>query len=185
MAGLIVRPLPELPDVLLVEPQVFPDARGHFFEAWHLEKYRAAGIPDAFVQDNHSRSRRGVLRGLHAQRRHPQAKLVRAVVGEIFDVAVDVRPGSPTFGRWAGVRLSGEDRRQCYVPAGFLHGFCVLSEAAEVEYKCSTLWDPADEFGVVWNDADLAIAWPVDDPIVSPRDAVLPTFAAVRAALGA
>jgi dTDP-4-dehydrorhamnose 3,5-epimerase len=166
-----------IPDVLVIEPPVFADVRGEFFETWHLEKYRRAGIPDHFVQDNQSRSRRGVLRGLHAQRRSPQAKLVRAVVGEIFDVAVDARPGSATVGRWVGVRLSATNRRQCYVPAGFLHGFCVLSEAAEVEYKCSTPYAPDDELGVVWHDPSLRIDWPIIDPIVSARDAALPTFA--------
>lgn len=172
-----------IPDVLIVEPAVFADARGAFFETWHLARYRDAGIPDHFVQDNQSTSRRGVLRGLHAQGRTPQAKLVRVVVGAVFDVAVDARPGSATFGHWVGVELSAANRRQCYVPGGFLHGFCVLSETAEVEYKCSTLYAPADEIGVVWNDPTLAIAWPVTEPIVSPRDAALPTFAETVARL--
>jgi dTDP-4-dehydrorhamnose 3,5-epimerase len=165
-----------IPDVRVVEPALFADARGHFFEAWHWDRYREAGIPEQFVQDNQSRSVRGVLRGLHAQRRRPQAKLVRAVVGEIFDVAVDARTESPTFGRWVGVVLSAENRRQCYLPAGFLHGFCVLSDVAEVEYKCSVPYEPDDDIGVIWNDPDLAVGWPVTTPILSARDAALPRF---------
>jgi dTDP-4-dehydrorhamnose 3,5-epimerase len=167
----------ELPDVLVVEPPVFRDARGLFFETYHAERFREAGIADVFVQDNHSVSGRGVLRGLHAQAKHPQAKLVRCVAGAVFDVAVDVRRGSPTFGRWVGVELSAENRRQLYVPAGFLHGFCVLGGGAEVVYKCSALYAPGDEIGVVWNDPDLAIAWPVSDPVVSAKDAALPRLA--------
>ncbi|MCW5891582.1 MAG: dTDP-4-dehydrorhamnose 3,5-epimerase [bacterium] len=166
-----------LPEVMIVEPSVFTDARGVFFETYHAERFRDAGIADAFVQDNHSISMRGVLRGLHAQARHPQAKLVRCVAGTVFDVAVDARRGAATFGRWIGVELSAENRRQLYVPAGFLHGFCVLGASAEVVYKCSAVYAPGDEFGVVWNDPDLAIAWPIAEPTVSAKDAALPRLA--------
>jgi len=168
-----------IPEVLVLEPQVLHDARGSFFETYHAVKYAEAGIHDTFVQDNQSRSRRGVLRGLHAQRLRPQAKLVRVLTGEIFDVAADVRRGSPTFGRWVGLTLSAENHQQCYVPAGFLHGFCVLSAFAEVEYKCSEVYVPGDEIGVVWNDPTLGISWPVDEPILSPKDASLPRLDAL------
>ena len=163
-----------LPDVILVEPDVHRDARGFFLETYHVERYRSGGIPGPFVQDNHSRSVRGTLRGLHAQRRRPQGKLVRAVDGEMFDVAVDIRRASPTFGRWVGVRLSGENFRQLYVPAGFAHGFCVLSEVVNVEYKCTDFYDPGDEIGLVWNDPEVGIEWPVSDPIISEKDRRLP-----------
>ena len=165
-----------LPEVILVEPDVHRDARGFFVETYHLEKYRAGGIAGPFVQDNHSRSVQGTLRGLHAQRRRPQGKLVRAVDGEMFDVAVDIRPGSPTFGRWVGVRLSGENFRQLYVPPGFAHGFCVLSEVVNVEYKCTDFYDAADEIGLAWNDPDVGIEWPIRDPIVSDKDRHLPVL---------
>ena len=163
-----------LPDVILVEPDVHRDARGFFLETYHVERYRSGGIPGPFVQDNHSRSVRGTLRGLHAQRRRPQGKLVRAVDGEMFDVAVDIRRASPTFGRWVGVRLSGENFRQLYVPPGFAHGFCVLSEVVNVEYKCTDFYDPGDEIGLVWNDPEVGIEWPVSDPIISEKDRRLP-----------
>lgn len=164
-----VRPT-ALPEVLVVEPEIFQDSRGFFFETYHARKYREVGITTPFVQDNHSRSKRGTLRGLHAQLRHPQAKLVRVIEGEIFDVVVDVRRGSPNFGRWVGVTLSGENRLQCYVPAGFAHGFCVVSDQADVEYKCSEFYDPTDEIMIVWNDSELAIRWPVAEPLLSSRD---------------
>jgi dTDP-4-dehydrorhamnose 3,5-epimerase len=163
-----------LPDVILVEPDVHRDARGFFLETYHLDKYRAGGVPGPFVQDNHSRSVRGTLRGLHAQRRRPQGKLVRAVDGEMFDVAVDIRRDSPTFGRWVGVRLSGENFQQLYVPPGFAHGFCVLSEVVNVEYKCTDVYDAADEIGLAWNDPDVGIEWPVREPIISDKDRRLP-----------
>lgn len=160
-----------LPDVLLIEPVVFHDARGFFLEAYRADRYRAAGIDDIFVQTNQSRSRRGTLRGLHWQADpHPQAKLIRVVYGEVFDVAVDVRTGSPTFGQWVGVQMSALNFRQLYVPAGFAHGFCVTSDVAELEYQCSAFYDPASERGVMWNDPDLAINWPVSDPVISDRD---------------
>src|SRR5262249_15258328 len=142
--GAAMRVVPSaLPEVVIIEPDVHRDARGFFFEAYHTERYRAAGIVERFVQDNHARSVRGTLRGLHGQRRHPQGKLVRATLGQVFDVAVDIREGSPRRGQWVGVRLSAEDHRQVYIPPGFLHGYCVLTDAAEIEYKCTVHYDPA------------------------------------------
>jgi len=168
--------------VVIVEPDVFRDSRGFFLETFHAERYRQGGIPCDFVQDNHSRSVRGTLRGLHAQRRRPQGKLVRAVRGEIFDVAVDLRPGSPTFGKWVGARLTEEGFRQMFIPPGFAHGFCVLSDIAEVEYKCSDFYDRADEIGARWDSA--GIEWPIKDPLLSPKDAALPTLLELRKTLG-
>lgn len=160
-----------LPDVLLIEPTVHHDDRGFFLEAYRVDRYRDAGIMDTFVQTNQSRSRKGTLRGLHWQADpHPQAKLIRVVYGEVFDVAVDVRPGSATFGRWVGVAVSARNFRQLYIPAGFAHGFCVISDVAELEYQCSDFYDPQSERGVMWNDPDLAIDWPVTDPVISDRD---------------
>ena len=171
-----MRALPTaLPDVLLIEPVVHRDARGFLLETYHAEKYRDAGIAAPFVQDNQSRSAAWTLRGLHAQLgRRPQGKLVRALQGEIFDVAVDVRRGSPTFRAWVGVTLSADTFRQLWVPPGFLHGFCVLSESAEVAYKCTEPWDPAEEISVRWDDPGLAIDWPVRDPVLSAKDAAAP-----------
>jgi len=170
----------ELSGVLLIEPDVFRDGRGFFLETFHARKYREGGIAFDFVQDNHSRSERGTLRGLHAQLRKPQGKLVRAVRGEIFDVAVDLRPGSKTFGRWTGATLSAENFRQIWVPPLFAHGFCVLSEAAEVEYKCTDFYDKADEIGIAWNDLEIGIAWPLREPLLSAKDAALPRLSEVR-----
>lgn len=172
-----------IPDVLLIEPDVHRDARGFFLESFHARKYETLGIRGPFVQDNHSASAAGTLRGLHLQIIEPQAKLVRAVAGEILDVAVDLRRGSPTFGRWVAVRLSAENFLQSYVPAGFGHGFCVISEHAQVEYKCTSFYNPKGEIGIAWNDPELRIAWPIDRPRLSPRDAALPTLAAVMDAL--
>ena len=169
----------ELPDVILIEPAVFRDARGFFLEAYHAAKFAEAGIDAPFVQDNHSLSAQGTLRGLHAQRRHAQGKLVRCTEGRVFDVAVDVRRGSSTFGRWAGFELSAENFRLLWIPPGFLHGFCVLSERAQLQYKCTALYHPEDEIGVVWNDPDLAIGWPVSAPLLSERDRALPRLADV------
>jgi len=163
-----------LPGVMLVQPRMFPDARGYFAESYHAEKYAQAGISKPFVQDNYSFSRKGVLRGLHSQVRQPQGKLVFAVQGEIFDVAVDVRRGSPTFGRWEAHVLSSTNGHQLYVPEGFVHGFVVLSETALVMYKCTALYNPQDEQGVAWNDPDIGIAWPVDHPVLGPKDTNLP-----------
>lgn len=170
----------EIPGVIVVEPLVHRDARGFFLESWHREKYRAGGIDAVFVQDNHSRSLRDTLRGLHAQHPQAQGKLVRAIEGEIWDVAVDVRRGSPTWGRHVGVVLSAESFRQLWVPPGLLHGFVVTSDAAQVEYKCTTLYRPEDEFSVAWNDPELAIPWPVAEPLLSTRDAAAPPLARVR-----
>jgi dTDP-4-dehydrorhamnose 3,5-epimerase len=161
----------ELQDVLLIEPDVYRDPRGFFLEAFHADRYRSFGIGGPFVQDNHSRSVAGTLRGLHLQvGDRPQAKLVRVIVGAIYDVAVDVRVGSPNFGRWVAVELSAANFKQCYVPAGFAHGFAVLSPEAEIEYKCTDLYDPKAEIGIAWNDPALAIRWPIDSPLLSERD---------------
>jgi dTDP-4-dehydrorhamnose 3,5-epimerase len=162
-----------LKSVLLIEPQVFGDARGYFFETWHRERYAAAGVPREFVQDNVSRSARGILRGLHLQEPFGQGKLVQVLEGEVFDVAADVRLGSPTFGRWVGEKLSAENHRQLYIPAGFAHGFCVLSESALLSYKCTELYHPETELCILWNDPSLAVEWPQTDsnPILSKKDA--------------
>jgi len=169
----------DLPDVILIEPDVFPDARGFFLETYHARKYREGGITPTFVQDNHSRSERGTIRGMHAQRRHPQGKLVRVVYGEIFDVAVDVRRGSPTFGRWVSMVLSAANRHQCYVPPGFAHGFCVTSDAAEIEYKCTDFYDPTDELRIRWDDPAIGIAWPACTPLLSDKDRTAPLLAEI------
>jgi dTDP-4-dehydrorhamnose 3,5-epimerase len=157
--------------VLIIEPDIHRDGRGFFLETYHAERYREHGISGRFVQDNHSRSAANTLRGLHLQLRKPQGKLIRVIEGEVFDVAVDVRRGSPAFGRWVGVTLSSENFKQVYVPPGFAHGFCVLSPLAQVEYKCTELYDPADEIGIAWNDPGLGITWPIADPVLSVRDA--------------
>ena len=171
-----------LPEVIVVEPDVHRDDRGFFLETWRDERYRAAGIAGPFVQDNHSRSARGTLRGLHAQVRRPQGKLVRAVRGEVFDVAVDIRPASPTFGRWAGATLTEENFHQLWIPPGFAHGFCVLSETAEVEYKCTEVYVKEDEIAIAWDDPEIGIAWPerLGEPLLSPRDRAAVSLAAVR-----
>lgn len=170
-----------LDSVLLVEPAVFTDSRGFFLETWHKSRYEQEGINVDFVQDNHSRSKKGVIRGLHYQLKNPQAKLVYAVRGTIFDVAVDIRKGSPTFGKWTGAILSDENRCQLFIPAGFAHGFSVLSEFADVTYKCSDLYTPGDEYGIIYNDPDINIIWHLNDdknsgikPIVSPKDTLYP-----------
>lgn len=167
----------DLPGVLVIEPDVHRDARGHFVETYHGPRYAEAGIRRPFVQDNQSRSTRDTLRGLHLQIQHPQDKLVRVVVGAIFDVAVDVRRGSPTFGRWAGVALSGENFRQVYVPAGFAHGFCVTSDEAIVEYKCTDVYDRPGEIGLRWNEPAFGVVWPVSSPRLSARDRQHPPLA--------
>ncbi|MBL8667159.1 MAG: dTDP-4-dehydrorhamnose 3,5-epimerase [Rhodospirillales bacterium] len=169
-----------LPGVLVIEPKVFGDSRGFFLESYHQGRYAGAGIDAVFVQDNHSRSSRGVLRGLHYQIRHPQGKLVSVVSGEVFDVAVDIRRGSPHFGKWYGCILSADNHRQLWVPPGFAHGFCTLSETADFLYKCTDYYHPEDEGGVLWNDRDLAIAWPVESPALSAKDAVFPALAMIE-----
>ncbi len=169
-----------LPGVVLITPSVHGDARGFFLETWREDRYaELLGSNERFCQDNHSRSARGVLRGLHFQTRRPQGKLLRCVRGEIFDVAVDVRPGSASFGQWVGVRLSEDNKQQLFVPAGFAHGFQVLSGSADVEYKCTDYYDPGGESGVRWNDPDLAIDWPIDTPLVSEKDQALPFLSAL------
>lgn len=160
-----------IPDVLILEPKVFTDARGFFYESFNKKAMHAAGIMGDFVQDNHSRSARNVLRGLHYQIMQPQGKLVRAVAGAIFDVAVDIRRRSPTFGQWVSMNLSAENRRMAWIPPGFAHGFLVLSEIAEVLYKTTDYWAPQFERTIVWNDRNLAIAWPVQgEPQISAKD---------------
>ena len=171
-----------LSGVCVLEPIVHGDARGFFMETYNRRVFQDLGITCDFVQDNFSRSSRGVLRGLHYQIRHAQAKLVRVISGEVFDVAVDVRRGSPTFGRWVGETLSAENRRMFFIPAGFAHGFYVQSDFAEFAYKCSDYYSPADERGIVWNDPDVGIRWPVQvtAPLLSARDAKFGTLAAAR-----
>ena len=171
----------DIPGVLVIEPTVHRADRGFFVELYHEKRYREAGMDAAFVQDNHSSSTRDVLRGLHGQKDHPQGKLVRAVEGTIFDVAVDTRPDSPTLGNWVSVELSDENFRQIYVPPGLLHGFCVLSDTAQVEYKCTGHYDPEDEIGVIRNDSEVGIEWPIKSPILSDKDQSLPSFAELRA----
>ena len=156
--------------VIVIEPDVHRDPRGYFLETFHAGKYAAAGIASLFVQDNHSSSTQRTLRGLHLQVRKPQGKLIRVVEGEIWDVAVDVRPSSDTCGHWTAEKLSAGNFKQLYVPPGCAHGFCVLSDVAQVQYKCTELYDPADELGIAWNDPDLAIPWPIADPLLSERD---------------
>src|ERR1700693_5227066 len=166
-----------IPGVIVIEPQVFRDTRGFFLESYHQAQFTDLGVSDLFVQDNHSCSRRGTLRGLHFQLRHPQAKLCRVIRGEVLDVAVDIRRGSPTFRKWTSATLSAENMRQIYIPRGFAHGFVVVSEVAEFLYKCSDFYDPASEHGVHWSDPQLAIDWGIADPIVSAKDSRYPRLA--------
>ena len=161
--------------LLTIKPKIFADPRGMFYEVYSENRYEEHGIP-CFVQDNHSISKKGVVRGLHYQVNPGQSKLVRVTRGEIFDVAVDIRKQSPTYGKWWGLSLSETNNFQLYIPIGFAHGFCVLSESAEVLYKCSDYYSPKNERGILWNDPDLAINWPVKDPILSEKDAVYPLF---------
>ena len=161
----------DLPGVLIVEPAVFDDGRGYFMETHHKDKFADAGIELGFVQDNHSHSVKGTLRGLHYQEPHAQGKLIRAVTGEVFDVAVDVRRGSPHFGDWTRVRLTAENRRQVWVPPGFAHGFATLSDTADVIYKCTGVYAPEDEHIIRWNDPGIGIDWPLEEPQLSERDA--------------
>ncbi|WP_141588789.1 dTDP-4-dehydrorhamnose 3,5-epimerase [Myxococcus sp. AB056] len=168
-----VTPL-EIPEVLLLEPKVFGDDRGFFMEMFHAARYAAVGIPGPFVQDNYSRSAKGTLRGLHFQEPQAQGKLVQVLAGAVYDVAVDVRRGSPTFGQWVAAELSSDNRRQLWIPPGFAHGFCVVSDSADFHYKCTALYAPETERSVVWNDPDLAIPWPVSEPLLSPKDAQAP-----------
>lgn len=163
----------EIEGLKIITPAVFGDARGYFYESYHYEAYKEAGIPDIFVQDNQSASKRGVLRGLHFQIEHPQAKLVRVIKGEVFDVAVDIRPGSATYGKWHGVLLSEENKKQFYVPKHFAHGFLVLSDYAEFCYKCTDFYRPGDEGGIIYNDPEIGVDWPITEGmelIFSERD---------------
>ena len=164
----------EIPEVLLVTPKVHRDERGYFLETYRADRYVEAGIPASFVQDNRSRSTKGVLRGLHAQRRRPQGKLVQVVSGRIFDVAVDLRRDSPTFRRWVGATLTADGAEQLWVPPGFAHGFCVLSPTAVVEYKCTAPYDPADEMRIAWDDPEIGVRWPVEAPVLSEKDRTAP-----------
>jgi dTDP-4-dehydrorhamnose 3,5-epimerase len=177
-----LTPAEGLPDVLIVDFPVFADERGFFTELWHAGKYADAGLDALFVQDNLSHSRHGVLRGLHYQWPGPQGKLVQIIAGTIFDVAVDIRRGSPTFGRWFGIELDARRRRHLYVPEGFAHGFCVLSSEATVLYKCTRVYDPAGDAAIAWNDPDIGIDWPIAAPLLSPKDAAAPRLASVPTA---
>jgi len=165
------------PGLLLIEPLRHSDERGFFLESFHRGRYRRVGIEDDFVQDNHSRSEKGVLRGLHFQVKRPQAQLVTVMRGRIFDVAVDLRPNSPTFSQWYGTELADDANPQLYMPPGFAHGYCVLSEYADLHYKVSRYYDASDEGGVLWNDPAIGIRWPIDEPNISPRDAAYPHLA--------
>lgn len=164
----------DLPGVVTVEPAVYRDARGYFTETWHRERYREAGLPGDFVQDNVSYSVKGVIRGLHLQEPYPQGKLIQVLEGEVFDVAVDVRVGSPNFLAWVGVTLSSENHRQVFVPPGFAHGFAVLSEFALVVYKCTEAYRPECEMSLLWDDPKLAIRWPLEAPVLSVKDLAAP-----------
>jgi len=166
-----------LPGVILIEPDVHEDRRGYFIELYHLDRYAKAGLHARFVQDNFARSVHATLRGLHYQRRHPQGKLVMVTEGTVFDVAVDVRRGSPSLGKWYGVELSAENKRQLYVPPGFAHGYCVVSETAAVMYKCTDFYVPEDGRGIIWNDPALGISWPVATPLLSAKDQSFATLA--------
>jgi dTDP-4-dehydrorhamnose 3,5-epimerase len=168
-----------LPEVWELQPKVFRDARGFFLETYHQQKFSDLGIPDVFVQDNHSCSAKGTLRGIHYQLRHPQAKLCRVIEGEVLDVAVDVRLGSPNFGKWTSVVLSAERQNQIFIPQGFAHGFVALSDSVQFLYKCTNFYDPAGEYGIIWNDPGLAVSWGVANPLVSEKDAKLSTLAAM------
>jgi dTDP-4-dehydrorhamnose 3,5-epimerase len=171
------RPL-AIPEVILIKPQLFGDARGFFMETYQYESFAANGIGMRFVQDNHSRSAKGVLRGLHYQKDpFAQGKLLKVVIGEIFDVAVDIRRGSPTFGQWVGEILSSENGRLLYVPPGFAHGFCVLSETADLIYKTTNYYKPESDRGIIWNDPQIGIAWPISEPLLSAKDIKLPSLA--------
>lgn len=163
-----------LPGVLIIEPKTFSDTRGFFFETFQRERYARAGIIEPFVQDNHSRSQRGVLRGLHFQRTRPQGKLVSVSRGSVFDVTVDINPQSPTFAEHVALELNDDNHLQIWIPPGYAHGFCVLSDVADLHYKCTNIYNPADEAGIIWNDPDVNIAWPEHTPLLSAKDQQLP-----------
>jgi dTDP-4-dehydrorhamnose 3,5-epimerase len=168
----------ELAGVIVVEPDVFRDERGFFLETFSRAKYARGGIDCEFLQDNHSRSQRNTIRGLHAQRQHPQGKLVRVLIGSILDVVVDIRRDSPTYLKWISVELSADNFRQIYVPPGFAHGICITSDVADIEYKCTDYYDPKDELRIAWNDPAIGIKWPIENPILSDKDRQAPTLAA-------
>ena len=170
----------KLSDCIIIEPKVYGDDRGFFLETFQAERYATVGITLPFVQDNHSRSSKGVLRGLHFQKTKPQGKLVRVVRGEVYDVAVDIRLGSPTYGRWEAVVLSEDNKKQFWVPPGFAHGFMVISDFADFEYKCTDYYDPTDEGSLLWNDPDLNIPWPIKSPLLSEKDALAPLLANLK-----
>lgn len=172
-----------LSEVILIEPEVFQDPRGFFMETYHQEKYAVNGIDRTFVQDNHSHSKRGSLRGLHYQLRHPQGKLIYVASGEIFDVAVDIRRGSPFFGKWSGINISAENKRLLYIPEGFAHGFSVLSETADVIYKCTDFYNPDDEYGIFWADPTINIDWKIERPVLSKKDEQNPRLKDIPEAL--
>jgi dTDP-4-dehydrorhamnose 3,5-epimerase len=163
-----------IPGLLVIEPKVFADSRGFFMETYHAGHFFEAGIDASFVQDNHSRSSRGVLRGLHYQEPNGQGKLVRCTRGTLFDVAVDIRVGSPHFGKWFGLELSEENKKMLWVPPGFAHGFCALTDGADLVYKCTALYDAASDRAILWNDPQLGIEWPLREPMLSPKDAAAP-----------
>lgn len=170
----------KLDGLLIIEPKVFGDERGFFYETYHEQRYKNAGIKESFVQDNRSRSTGNVLRGLHFQKRKPQGKLVTVTAGTVFDVAVDLREDSPTFGQYESIILSGDNRLQFYIPPGFAHGFCVLSDIADFQYKCTDFYDPTDEGGIIWNDNSININWPISEPTLSLKDKELPSLEDVR-----
>jgi len=169
-------PSPTLPDIIIIEPDIFEDSRGFFIEMYHKEKFQEAGINENFVQDNRSRSKKGTLRGLHYQVKNPQGKLIWALSGEIFDIAVDIRRKSPTFGKWFGSTLSGENKKALYIPPDFAHGFCVMSEEAEVFYKCTDFYSPENERCIRWDDPELGIEWPIKYPTLSDKDKKAPSL---------
>jgi len=173
----------KIKDLVIIAPQIFGDERGFFYETFQAERYKSIGIDANFVQDNRSRSSKAVLRGLHFQKEKPQGKLVTVTEGEVFDVAVDLRPGSDTFGQHEAVLLTGENKLQFYVPPGFAHGFCVLSEIADFQYKCTDYYDPKDESGLLWNDQELGIQWPLESPLLSEKDKLQPTFSEIKSRL--
>ena len=173
-----------LPGVLILQPKVFEDKRGFFKENFHLERYREVGIHSHFVQDNHSRSIKGVLRGLHFQKKFPQGKLVSCSQGAVFDVAVDINPKSETFGKYVSVILSGDNHHQLWVPPEYAHGFCVISDFADIHYKCTELYYPGDEGGLIWNDSEVNIDWPLTKPQLSVKDEILPSLDEIRKSFG-
>jgi len=170
----------KLSGVLIIEPKVFPDERGYFFESWNSKRYRQSGIPGPFVQDNISFSKKGVLRGLHFQYPQSQGKLIQVLSGEVLDVVVDICVGSPTYGRWHGEILSESNHRQMYVPPGFAHGYCVTSETAIFSYKCTDFYNPDTEHGIVFNDPDIGIEWPIEKPVLSAKDEAYPRLKDLR-----